>query len=238
MNRPLRKPKNRRRYWELKNRRLEAEEKILLKILKRYFEGQKERILERMPQSLSKDLAEQVFNKEREQRIAKELTLPALQQIMEEEGIEAAGRFGGSFMFTSELDSWLDERTEFFTKKINETTYDQLSNQMREGVAAGESYDDIARRVSNQIDEISEGRARTIARTEVHSAQQKANFEGYRQVGVESKIWVAAFINTRDTHAEIDGEEVPIDRTFSNGLMFPGDVSGPPAEVINCNCSV
>jgi uncharacterized protein with gpF-like domain len=78
-----------------------------------------------------------------------------------------------------------------------------------------------------------------IARTEVHNATQFGTVEGYKQAGFTMKIWVAVLDGaTRDSHASVDGEEVPIDATFSNGLMFPGDPKGPAEEVINCRCVV
>jgi uncharacterized protein with gpF-like domain len=36
----------------------------------------------------------------------------------------------------------------------------------------------------------------------------------------------------------IDGEQVAIDKPFSNGLMFPGDSAGGPGEVCNCRCTI
>jgi len=43
---------------------------------------------------------------------------------------------------------------------------------------------------------------------------------------------------TRESHAEIDGEIVDIDKEFSNGLMYPADPDGEPAEVYNCRCTM
>lgn len=41
---------------------------------------------------------------------------------------------------------------------------------------------------------------------------------------------------TRPSHARIDGEIRETDEEYSNGLMFPGDPSGPAEEVIFCRC--
>lgn len=41
---------------------------------------------------------------------------------------------------------------------------------------------------------------------------------------------------TRPSHARIDGEIRETDEKHSNGLMFPGDPSGPAEEVIFCRC--
>lgn len=37
-------------------------------------------------------------------------------------------------------------------------------------------------------------------------------------------------------HQEMDGEIVPFNEPFSNGLMYPHDPAGPPEETINCGC--
>jgi hypothetical protein len=36
---------------------------------------------------------------------------------------------------------------------------------------------------------------------------------------------------------EVDGEIIPMGGTYSNGLQYPGDMSGPIEEWINCRCS-
>ncbi len=236
MNNPLRDYNNRRRYWALKEKRLTEHEKIVERAFLKYLEGQKERVLSAMPK---KSFVEQIFNKEREAQLAATVMFPALKEVMEQEGQEVAGRFDAPFTFTSEMDHWLKERAETFSKQINDTTYEQLSSELSAGVEAGEDYSQMADRISDKYGEISVGRAKTIARTEAHGAQQKANFEGYKQVGVPTKIWVAVMdTETRDTHAGIDGDEVPFDRPFDNGLMFPGDPNGPASETVNCRCTI
>jgi hypothetical protein len=56
------------------------------------------------------------------------------------------------------------------------------------------------------------------------------------------KVWCAHMDKrTRDTHFAADGQQVPVDQTFQVGgsrLDFPGDPSGPPAEVASCRCRV
>ena len=43
-------------------------------------------------------------------------------------------------------------------------------------------------------------------------------------------------LDYRRDHRRMDGETVPIDAKFSNGLRFPRDPDGPADEVINCRC--
>lgn len=239
MNKPLRDYNNRRRYFEYRDKRLTQHEKMVERELVKYLNEQKERILERMPQELSKGLAEQVFNRDEERRLAKKALFPALREVMGEEAAEVGGRFGVEIGVTAEMEAWLDNRADVFSRQINDTTFEQLKTEITEGRDAGESYDQIANRIDGKIDEISEGRAGVIARTETHSAQQKATIEGYKEAGVETKIWVAVMDNeTRDTHAMVDGDEIPFDRHFDNGLKYPGDPAGGPEEIINCRCQI
>lgn len=63
--------------------------------------------------------------------------------------------------------------------------------------------------------------------------------EAARQNGGEkaTKTWVVTSANPRDSHAAMDGETVPVDGTFSNGLDWPGGF-GDPDEVAGCQCEV
>ena len=53
------------------------------------------------------------------------------------------------------------------------------------------------------------------------------------------KVWIATNDNrTRDSHALLDGVEIPLDKIFDNGCSRPRDPSGEPAEICNCRCSL
>ena len=42
---------------------------------------------------------------------------------------------------------------------------------------------------------------------------------------------------TRKTHSQnMDLGPWPINTLFPNGCMYPGDINGPPEEIINCRC--
>lgn len=96
-------------------------------------------------------------------------------------------------------------------------------------------------------------RGRTIARTEmiravnggalaqINLVNQSAIDAGEEPIA-STKSWLAtADERTRPTHADADGQTVPIDATFSVGadqLRYPGDPDGSAEEVINCRCTV
>lgn len=52
-----------------------------------------------------------------------------------------------------------------------------------------------------------------------------------------TKTWVTG-ANAREEHAALNGETVPLDQPFSNGLAWPGDAQGDVDEVAGCNCSL
>lgn len=92
-------------------------------------------------------------------------------------------------------------------------------------------------------------RAETIARTEamasLHAAQEVAMIQAVEKGAISradvAYVWNATQDNrTRDSHAEMDGQEVAMGEMFVTGngarLAYPGDPDGPPEEVINCRC--
>jgi hypothetical protein len=52
------------------------------------------------------------------------------------------------------------------------------------------------------------------------------------------KRWQVNSGNPRSSHSSVNGEEVPIDDDFSNGMKWPGSFTGDPEDVANCQCSV
>lgn len=92
----------------------------------------------------------------------------------------------------------------------------------------------------------SEFRADTIARTETHRAFEAGNFtanQNLGQYGATHKEWLATGDSrTRQTHLDAMAlGPIPYDQPFLVGedeLMYPGDESGSPGEVINCRCTL
>lgn len=53
-----------------------------------------------------------------------------------------------------------------------------------------------------------------------------------------TKTWVVTSGNPRASHAAMDGETVPLNENFSNGLPWPGSVEGGPDETSGCQCEL
>lgn len=117
-----------------------------------------------------------------------------------------------------------------------------ITSEMTQGILQGESIKGIARRMS-RVTNMDKASAIRNARTYTTSVENKAKMDRYdeaEEMGIDlEKEWMATLDDrTRDSHRELDGQRVANDEPFSNGLMYPADPSGDPAEVYNCRCRI
>lgn len=91
---------------------------------------------------------------------------------------------------------------------------------------------------------LSEDRAVMIAENEANTVYGHDEFEDAIREGYTTKIWVTMKDKrVRDTHREVDEEEIPIDEPFVVGgslLLYPKDETydPDPEETVNCRCSI
>jgi len=240
---PLKDFDMRRLYWNMQIKRMDKREGLFMKDLKAYLNEQEERVLGSLKQKryFRKANMDELLNIELEVKIGKKTFVPVLTDLLKLAGIDAM-EFGGSagaFNLTSDIVTWLDNRAEVFLTQINKTTFDALKDEFEASLTAGEGREALISRIQQLYGDVRKARAGTIARTEVHNSTQYGTLQGYKQAGMTTKIWVAVMDgSTRDSHVAVDGEERPIDRPFSNGLMMPGDPKGSAEEVINCRCVI
>ena len=119
----------------------------------------------------------------------------------------------------------------------------KAQNAITQGIIQGESVPDITKRLAEQLCSDANSRMEMFARTAVTGAENAGRMEmlhDAKEMGIKvHKVWQATYDDrTRDSHMELDGEEVEVDEEFSNGLMYPGDPSGDPSEVYNCRCTL
>ena len=113
---------------------------------------------------------------------------------------------------------------------------DVLKEQIEAGATAAETAKALAAGVKDQF-AITKKRAVTIARTETLSAFSKGRVDAAESGGFKFKMWISSRDSlVRDSHSALDGQKVPFEGNYSNGLKFPHDPSGPAEEVINCRC--
>ncbi len=119
-------------------------------------------------------------------------------------------------------------------KGINNYTYKLIKTQVQESLLAGESIDDLTKRVQ-KVYKFNKSRAKTIARTESLKVLSRTTDKEYRDAGVTKKQWLGGH---RPTHVDNASKGiVDYDYVYNGGLRFPGD-AGPASEVINCTCSM
>lgn len=119
----------------------------------------------------------------------------------------------------------------------------QVQSVMLQGILQGESIPDIASRLARAVGDNNRKAALRNARTMTTGAENAGRIDSFRraeQLGIrQKKVWLATLDNrTRESHRILDGEERELDEPFSNGLMYPGDPTGDPAEVYNCRCTM
>ena len=132
-------------------------------------------------------------------------------------------------------------------KKVGETKFvrwnsKKITAEVINGIFSGAPIPDIAESF-RRVMRMSKASSIRNARTSMTSAQNSGRLESYKAAekkGIEMmKVWIATFdYRTRESHIEMNGELAPINESFSNGLMYPGDPNGEPEEVYNCRCSM
>lgn len=137
--------------------------------------------------------------------------------------------------------SFLSKR-ENAMKDVNQRTFKDLTGSLQEGLAAGETYDDLVARVKAVFKTATDERAQSIATTETNIAVNSGRHEAMKTAGVEKKGWRTSRLpGVRATHLEnedysVEQGGIGLDERWPNGLLYPGDPAGPAGEVINCRC--
>ena len=139
---------------------------------------------------------------------------------------------------TNFLHEWVNSTTTYITA----STIDMAQRIVDTGHNEGLSVMAIAGNIRDAAT-VAELRSLRIAASVSVRLQNNAILEAGKQSElVEYKVWVSMHDDkVRDTHAEADGQEVPIDDTFSVGsddMDYPGDESADISETANCRCTL
>lgn len=125
---------------------------------------------------------------------------------------------------------------------------DAITKAVTNGLKSGKSMQGIADEISATVEGISETSALRAAVTATTTASNAGKYQRIKKLAEDSyseelkhpkKSWSAILdLNTRASHAAIDGEMADLDERFSNGLLYPGDTTGGTAsEIYNCRCT-
>jgi SPP1 gp7 family putative phage head morphogenesis protein len=157
-------------------------------------------------------------------------------------GEAGAAEIGSIFDVTNpRVLDWLGKRTVQFSRFEVEGIGKRIAEELKLGYQLGESIPQITARIQNVFN-MAESRATTIARTEMVGSSNQGALEAYKQSGVvRQKQWLAAQDErTRDTHAAAHGQIVDLYDDFQVGadrMQAPGQGS-LPEEIINCRCAI
>lgn len=116
----------------------------------------------------------------------------------------------------------------------------RLEHELSQATILGESQEKLIKRIMAVTGQ-AQWQAKRVAQTERTRVQSQARWDaGNEAMALGVRVineWSARMINTRDTHAELDGKVALQGEYFPGSpLRFPGDPSAPAEEVINCHC--
>lgn len=130
---------------------------------------------------------------------------------------------------------WSPEMIEAWIAKAASTNAERWATGVRDGLAAAvveerDTMDALRDFVS------SNALAIALATAFITEAVSFGGTDAARKSGLGVKTWVVTSANPRPGHAALNGETVPIDDVFGNGLRWPGDSFGTAADNANCAC--
>lgn len=118
----------------------------------------------------------------------------------------------------------------------------QVSETIQAGYDQGWSVDQTARAIVAKVDDVAPARAAMYARTDLIALSNGGSLMAAQIAGVGAKSWLTAGDErVRETHADADGQTVPIDQPFDVGgeqAMYPGDPDLSDEEALNCRCTL
>jgi uncharacterized protein with gpF-like domain len=129
---------------------------------------------------------------------------------------------------------------EVLADQVTDTTRQVLQDRvLLQGVAQGESIDQLKARIRGVFSDLKSWRATMIARTETVGGFNGGSYVMAEASGVVvMREWGATDdTRTRETHDRIDGQRVKGFKTrYANGCLHPGDPTAKPEETIMCRC--
>ena len=170
--------------------------------------------------------------------------------IADENGLKAAELYmehkaNDQPNYKRDLNTWIFQHLGVHISDIDDTTMGQI----RVLAAQAATTADFQKSIKGYFASDAPSRAYTIARTEAHGAATASADMSVRNTDVgreKVKVWRTTKVNTRPTHAAMDGVQVGMDDAFQvpradggyDMMMYPGDGTYAPSagNVVNCRC--
>jgi len=100
---------------------------------------------------------------------------------------------------------WIKLRSLTLAKSINKTTLEALRHELSLGFEAGESIQQLTKRIEGYFTENAKYRAEMVSRTEVSEAANEGTLRRYEQENVSKSEWLASPSSCEECLAE-DGK--------------------------------
>lgn len=207
----------------IKARSSKDEDEKMADVLKRFFQRQQKSVIPKMGAKTAKWWDKKRWDKELADDLEEEMD-----EVADAHGESTAKQLGQPYD-TDRTRKYIRTVAEVRAGIINDSTYKKLMD--RGDADPSEIFDKRA-----LVDAVVIGGTIALASAAFGTREsvQQARDNGFeRRV---YKRWVTG-PNSRPSHALMNGEEVPIDEPFSNGMMWPGDDSADADETCGCNCT-
>jgi hypothetical protein len=185
-------------------------------------------------------------------RRAQQAMMAAIADTYDDADLQTSGGISISFEVAAPYPQHLLDQLGLRAEMLSDAIREPVAHAIARGYGEGASIPQTARYIREGAQGVTRSQATMLARTdmiglanggnqwavgELNAASEKAG----EPKPFQSKTWLSAGDGrVRDTHAEADGQTVPIDAPYSVGgsqLSYPGDPAGPNAEVCNCRCT-
>lgn len=139
------------------------------------------------------------------------------------------------------LKNWTNKYAAKKVAKISETTKNILNKIIHDN--QGLSGKGLIKEIVSKVDDMSDTRAATIARTETSSAINNTSLNTAKAAKMKKKryIHIGGRYASRDNHKRLNGKIIGIDEDFDFGTAkapCPHHPTLPVSEIVNCNCLI
>ncbi|MEN6332892.1 MAG: phage minor head protein, partial [Phycisphaerales bacterium] len=132
----------------------------------------------------------------------------------------------------------IEGNVQTFAHRITTTTYNQVKDELSQGLRLGESLDQMADRVAHVMG-IRVEEARRIAQSEVTRSQTTGQMAAFTAAGITYKGWATTGDDAvREAHVALQGTIIPVGDMFSSGgatAYGPGGFGVAELD-IGCRC--
>ena len=241
--------------WQKFDERVTQTEAKVRLMVQAMNDKQKQEVLENLPKLIGKGKsvrrkfkASDLFDKQKWVTFMIDSLTPTMTELYKTEGLTASTGLGKPGVDLTQVPTAMAAFTDAMSKLADhyqQTTLDDLSQKIREGIEAGQHTDEIADTVEGVYDYMNETRSQMVARTETFRTANTANKMAWQESGVETLIWFSQQDGDVCPDCQsMNGKEQDINvnffdqgDTFGEQTFDYGDVEAPPLHV-QCRCFI